>query len=196
MRILFDIAHFSFIQILVIGGFFFGVFYFTAYDNGKNLQAEIKTAQTEIQTASEQLEQKQKELQDIKSFETEVLNQEEVIRQFLNFVPSSLTFTDMFSLLTKEAKASGVNIVDKRDERITEIEDSEYQTLNIKLTVEGAFTQVLVFLSKMTQQRRMLIVNNIDMNITNAENQMIKTNMLISAYRYEEKKSKEKQKEK
>ena len=185
MRILFDIAYFSFIQILVIGGFLFGVFYFTLYDDGKSLRDSITAAKTGIETAKKQLEQKQKELKDIKSFETEVLSQEEVIKQFLNFVPSSLTFTDMFSLLTKEAKSSGVNIIDKRDERIEDVGDSEYQTLNIKLTVEGAFPQVLLFLSKLTGQRRMLIINNIDMNNANAENQIIKTNLLISAYRYE-----------
>ena len=183
MRILIDIANFQFIQILVFGSLFLGIYYFTMYDDGSALRKTIADIQEKTQQVEEQVEKKQQKLEEVKTFEQEILSQEEAVKYFLNFIPSSLTFTDVSTLLINEAKSSGVNIEVKQDERIDEQDDSEYHTLNIQLTVNGAFSQILLFLSKLTEQKRILIVKDIGMKI-DRHTQLIEANMSILAYRY------------
>ncbi len=183
MRLLFDLAHFGLIQIVVFGGFFLGVYYFTLYNDGSALQKSRADIQAGIQQTEAQVKKTQQELLDIKAFEKEVLNQEEDVKYLMNFIPSSLTFTDISDLLINEAKSSGVNIGLKRDESIDQKEGEEYHTLNVKLSVNGSFSQILLFLSKLTNQKRILIVHDIDMRV-NRQTRLIEADMSISAYRY------------
>ena len=191
MRILSDIANFQLTQIIVFGSLFLGAYYFSWYNDGSTLKKSIDDIQTNTQQVELQVNKKQGELENIKSFEKEVLAQEEDVKYFLNFIPSSLTFTDISTLLLREAKSSGVNVGLKKDEKVDKEEDSEYQTLSVQLAINGSFSQILLFLSKLTQQRRMLIVENIDM-IINRQTQLIDAKLLVSAYRHD-KKSKEKE---
>jgi len=153
------------------------------YDDGSALRKSIVEVQKKIEQVEQQVKRKQQELNEVKTFEQEILAQEEAVKYFLNFIPSSLTFTDVSALLINEAKSSGVNIEVKRDERVDERDDSEYNTLNIQLTVNGAFSQILLFLSKLTDQKRILVVKNINMRM-NRQTQLVKAGMSILAYRY------------
>ena len=191
MRFLFDVAHFQLAQILVFGSLLLGGYYFTLYDDGSELRETIQTIQTDTRRAEAQIEQTEKEIEDVKIFEKEILAEEESVKYFLNFVPNTLTFTEVSTLLIKEAKSSGVNISLKKDKIVNQEEDSEYHTLNIGLTISGSFSNILLFLSKLTAQKRILIVNNIDMTV-NRQNQLIESVLDISAYRYQEIDKKEK----
>ena len=187
MRLLFDFANFKLAQIIIFGSMLVGISYFTWFDNGKGLQSNIDSARTSITQVSSQIKAKEKELEEIKAFEREIANQEEVVKKLLIYIPEILTFTDISALLIKEAKSSGVNIEDKQDELVQKEEGSDYRILNTKLKVSGAFSHVLSFLSKLTIQKRMLVVDRIEMNM-DRENQSIKASMNVSAYRYEKQK--------
>lgn len=191
MRFINDIARFHLIHIVVFGSMFLGVLYFTSYDDGSGVKKSIEDVQTQTNQASLQVEKKKKELQDAKAFKNEVLKEEKVLKSFLSFIPSSLTFTDISTLLIQEAKHAGVNIQLKQDQQIKKEENSEYHALDVQLKINGSFTQILLFLSKLTAQKRMLIVHNIDMK-ANKKNQLIEVQLNISAYRYVKKKEEEK----
>lgn len=184
MKVLFDIANFKIVQIIVFGSLFLGIYYFTLYDDGSHLRASIADTQTNIDQVSAKVNKKKEEIKNIKIFEKEILNQEDVVKQFLNFIPGSLTFTEVSALLFKEAKLAGINIEVKKDEQVDKKEDSEYRTLKVRLTIRGAFSQILLFLSKLTNQKRMLVVNNIEMRMDRG-NGLIGADLLVSAYRYE-----------
>lgn len=154
------------------------------YSDGKQIERSIQTVQTNIQKVEDELTKKELEFKNIKLFEQEVLIQEQNVKYFLNFIPSSLTFTDVTTLLINEARSAGVNIFLKKDEKVDKKKESEYRVLNVKLTISGSFSQILLFLSKLTSQRRMLIVKNIDMTMKDTS-QLIEANLTISAYRYE-----------
>ena len=195
MRILYDIANLSFIQIIVFGGLFLGLFYFTMYDNGNSLKKSIEATRAENQQVSAQVRKKKKEMTDIKLFQREISTQEEAVNYFLNFIPSDLTFTDVSALLNKEAKTSGVNINLKQDERVTQMEGTDYHILNVRLTVSGAFSQILLFLSKLTDQKQVLIVDKIGMKV-NRTTELVEADLNISAYRYQPKEEEEEEEKK
>lgn len=183
MKIFFDIARFKFIQILVFGAVFLGVYYFTLYDDGSFLNTQIEGVQNQINQSEGKVKEKEEELRNVREFEKEILAEEDVIKHFLNFIPESLTYTDLSALLIKSAKITGVNIELKRDEETNvNTESSEYETLKIELTINGSFSQIMFFLSKLTSQRRILILKKINMQIH--ENRSIKANLSVLAYRY------------
>lgn len=186
MRIFFDIARFRLIQIIVFGSLFVGVFYFTLYDDGSALRKEIEGIRTNTNQVVAEVEKKKQELEDVKVFEQETINEEEVVKSFLNFIPSSLTYTEVSTLLIEEAKSAGVNIGVKQDRQLHKSGDTEYKTLNVQLEISGSFSQILLFMSKLTAQRRILVVQDINMGI-NRENQLIEARLSIAAYRYEKK---------
>ncbi|MCZ0931837.1 MAG: type 4a pilus biogenesis protein PilO, partial [Oligoflexia bacterium] len=126
------------------------------------------------------------EIEQIKLFEREVLNHKKVIKFFLNYIPASLTFTEISSLVNKQALSSGVNIESKEDNQFENPgENTEYDILNLKLKVSGSFSQIMFFLSKLTDQNRLLVVNKIDLNIS-SEAKQIMSNINLLAYRYRE----------
>lgn len=190
MRVLFDIAKLQIIQILIFGSVFLGIYYFTLYDDGSRLRQLILDVQSNIDTTETKVKKKEKELEDIKEFEREILAEEQVIKYFLNFIPESLTYTDLSSLLIKSAEFTGVNIEVKKDQKVKKQKDSEYQTLQIQLAIDGSFSQIMLFLSKLTAQRRILVLKEIDMNIDQAS-RLIKANLNILAYRYQKIEKKE-----
>ena len=179
---------------MVFGGFFLGVYYFTLYDDGTRLNNLIEEVQNNIWKVEVQIKEKEMELENIKEFEREILNEKKVIESFLKFIPESLTYTELSSLLINSAKITGVNIEVKTDQAIQIEEESEYQTLQIHLTIKGSFSQIMFFLSKLTSQKRMLILQRIDMNIEETS-RLVKANLKIIAYRYQKLEKKEKKKD-
>ena len=183
MKIIYDIVNFKLPQIVIFGAFFTGIFYFTSYNDGTNIKNDIKSIQTQVDQLKVQLRKKQDELVDVKNFKRDLLQEEETIKHLINFVPDSLTFTDISFLLIRAAKATGVNIDLKEDKIVRTQKDLDYSILEIQLKVNGSFSQILLFLSKLTEQKRMLIVKNIDMKI-NSSNRLIESDLLIVSYRY------------
>ena len=195
MKILFDLARLQFLQIFVFGGIFIGVYYFTLYDDGAYLDKLIKDVQSNIEQTEVKIKKKEEDLETVKEFEREILSEEEVVKYFLNFIPESLTYTELTSLLIKSAEFTGINIELKQDQKVQVREESEYQTLKIKLTINGSFSQIMFFLSRLTVQKRMLILQKINITIDRTS-RLIKADLNIIAYRYNKRQQKEEEKKK
>ncbi|MCY4321371.1 MAG: type 4a pilus biogenesis protein PilO, partial [Bdellovibrionaceae bacterium] len=124
------------------------------------------------------------EIEQVRLFEQEIENNKKVIKFFINYIPASLTFAEVSSLVNKEASSSGVNIESKEDSQYQGgNENTDYDVLNLKLRASGSFPQIMFFLSRLTSQKRLLIVDNINLSSTpNSEEIMSDINLL--AYRY------------
>ena len=185
MGFLMSLAHFQVANIIVLGGFFLGIFYFTAYDDGAVLREVIVDIENQIKQTDTEISKVQNEISQVKIFEQEVSNNKKVIKYFLNYIPATLTFTELSSLVNRQALSSGINIESKEDNKqLANQEDNpEYDTLNLKLKVSGSFSQLMFFLSKLTEQKRVLVINRIDLSLL-AEEQQIISNIDILAYRY------------
>lgn len=176
-------------QVIVIGIFFTGVYYFVFFNNGDTLKQSIKEVNTQIQTAENNITKAQKEYKDLQLFKEEIEQQEEFVKAFIDFIPSSLTFTDISELVIEQASSAGININSKRDIQFQRFKDTDYEFLNIKLEITGSFSLLMLFLSKLTEQKRVLVVDEI--NISTTDNQMVKSQINLIAFRYKKKEEKE-----
>lgn len=182
---LISIAHFQFIQIIVLGGFGLGVFYFTAYNDGAVLRQSIVDVKNQVRQKEGEVADVRMEINKVKQFEQEVSQHKKVIKFYLNYIPETLTFTEVSSLVNEQALSSGVNIESKEDSNQTQNQEgnTDYDILNMKLKVSGSFPQIMFFLSKLTYQKRLLFVNKIDLNIM-PESRQIMSDINLQAYRY------------
>ena len=181
-----SLSQFQLTQILVLGGFALGVYYFTGYDDGTVLRESIVDVQNQVKTTEGELSKTREDIERVKLFEQEVANHKRVIKFFLNYIPSSLTFTEISSLVNQQALSSGVNIESKEDNQFEDQEeDLDYDILNMKLRVSGSFSQTMFFLSKLTDQKRLLVIDKINLNISSSANQIM-SDINLLAYRYRE----------
>lgn len=188
MKFLFDIGRFSFIQIVVFGCLTMGGVYFFAYDDGKGLQKEISKLRKDITKAEKSLIKKKEEFADIQEFKRNIEGQKEVINSLLNYIPNQIAPIDVFTLLNNQAKATGVNIEDKKDKPSLEHED--YEILETSLKVRGVFTQILVFLSHLTGEKRMLVVDDLSIEKEKTSSTVSAT-FSVFAFKFKEKSSEE-----
>ncbi len=189
MRFLIDIANFNIMQIIVFGCLSMGAYYFFAFDDGSALKQSISNEQNKIQQLEVNIKKKRADFESLKNFKKEVSSKEEAVSLFLNYIPNELSSIDIFSLLNNEAKTTGINIEDKQDQ--PSVKKEPYEILKIKLKVSGAFPQIVSFLSRLTGQKRMLIVDKIAMSVS-ANKKIILADLDIFAFRYSEKQTEEK----
>ena len=192
MKILFNISNLSLAQIIVFGCLSMGGYYFFMYNDGSQLRQSISDAEGKSQQIDTGIKKKETELKNLKDFKKEVSLKEKSVNYFLNFIPNQLSSIDVFSLLNREAKDTGINIEDKKDQ--PSLREESYEILRIKLKVSGAFPQVVLFLSRLTNQKRVLIVNNVSISVADNKKSIL-ADLDIFAFRYHEKKEKEKEKD-
>ncbi len=193
MRLLLDIANFGLIQIIVFGCLSMGGYYFFAFDDGNSLKESLSNMENQISQVEISIKKKEKEFLDLEIFKKEILLKEKSVNYFLNYIPNQLSSIDVFSLLNSEAKVAGINIEDKQDQ--PSLQKDSYEVLQIKLRVSGAFPQLVLFLSRLTDQKRILVVDNISMNISN-DKKLIMADLNILAFRYNEQEQKKEDKSK
>ena len=188
MKILSDISNLTFVQIVVFGSVLTGVFYFSFYDKGTKLMEQIENTNLQIQQTEATLQKKQNEIDRLIQFEKDLAVDEKSINVFLDYISTDMTTIDMFRLVTREAKMAGVNIEDKRDQGMDEQEMLD--VLKTTLKISGSFSQIVFFLSKLTAQKRILLVDRIQVE-SREKKELVIASMDIYAFRYKPSASKE-----
>lgn len=183
IQFLSNIATMGFIQINILGSFLTGVYYFTLYNDGSQLKKETTEIQTRIQAVDLKIKKQREEVTRLENYKKAIDREARAIQYFLSYIPNEYTAIDVFHFLTNEAKNAGINIEDKADQGI---QDGEfYDALKVQVRVAGSFSQVLLFLSRLTAQKKILVVNNIQLSLLGGEDDhWISANMTVYAYRY------------
>ena len=185
MNFIYSLANMSLTQILILGLFLSGIYWFTGYNKGEDFVLQTSTVQTQVEKLEKQINKKQMSLESMKKFKYSVQEGgSKSVQHLLRYIPNSLTTANMFSYLTKEAKSSGVNIIDKRDAGILKFENF-YEVLKLHIKCSGSFSQIVSFLSKLTNQTFILTTDEISM-VSSEKDQAIHVDMDIYGYRYVE----------
>ena len=195
IQLLSNIALMGVMQIVVLGGFLLGMYYFTFYDDGTYLRKKTAEVQTQVKIADQKIQKQKEEVARLVNFQKSLEREARAIKYFLSYIPNEYTVIDVFHFLTQEAKSAGINIEDKSDRGV---EDGDiYDALKVNVKVAGSFSQVLLFLSRLTAQKKILVVKEINFTLVNSEGNQkrITANMTVYAYRYKEQKPDEEKKE-
>ena len=192
IQFLSNIALMGVIQMITLGGFLMGMYYFTFYDDGSWLKKQTAEVHTQIQAMDQKIQKQKDEITRLLNYKKAVEQEARAIQYFLSYIPNEYTAIDVFQFLTQEAKNAGINIEDKADQGV---QDGEfYDALKVHVRVAGSYSQVLLFLSRLTAQKKILVVNDINLSLSGEKDeQWINASLTVYAYRYKIKKEEKKE---
>ena len=107
------------------------------------------------------------------------------INKFLKFIPDKVTSSMILNHLNEKARLAGVVLENIVNHKVSETKEF-YEKLKVSVTVRGPFTQILIFLSKLTSLTEIITVESFNMdNPSQEKNQReVKIRMDIYGYRY------------
>ena len=135
--------------VILVSGMFAGLYYMLKYDNGQSIKDATRSLEQQKNVVQKDIDSLKLELQQLQEMDKAMNLMSDEINKFLQFIPQKLTSAMVLNHLNIHAKASGVNLENITSH--TAVEEHEfYEKIKISVTVKGLYTQVLVFLSKLT----------------------------------------------
>ena len=182
-------AHTNILVVLLMSGAIAGVYYLVKYDKGDSIKAQIQQINKDKDKTREQINNLKLELKALQET-VEVINQMGLeINKFLQFIPSRLTSAMILNHLNNTAKSTGVNVEDITNYDFVQREDF-YEKLKVSVTIQGVFSQILLFLSKLTGLTEVITVESFSMQSVRRNTisiqglDEVKMRMDIYGYRY------------
>lgn len=173
------------IMIIVSAGIA-GIYYVTKYDNGKSIKSEISGLDTQKKEVEKNIKDLQLELEGIQEVEKVMNVMGDKMNEFLKFIPDKMTSSMILNHLNINAKAAGVELSDIANHDVVGKEEF-YEKIKIDITVKGVFTQVLVFLSKLTGLTEIITIESFILKEVSRKKELVdevQMQMEIYGYRY------------
>ncbi len=174
--------------IIILSGGFAGVYYLWKYDSGQVIKDEIQKLEQKQNTIKEQITSMNLELQQLGEVDKAMRLMGKEMNKFLQFIPSKVTSAMILNHLNTHAKSAGVDLQGITNHSYIEKKEF-YEKLKISITVKGLFSQILVFLSKLTGLTEIITVDTFNLQETRKKGKYIEGNevimkMDIHGYRY------------
>ena len=148
------------VNLILISGVLTAGHWFFLYDHGEAISSETERLRQEIIESDKIILAKKDELQEFVIFDDSVKNLGKEMEAFLKFIPQHLNSRILFEDLTKVANSSAVEIKNINNSPVSK-ETELYETLNMKLVIEGRFSNFLTFLSGLTALNKIIVIKNI-----------------------------------
>lgn len=169
---------------LVIAIFYYGLF----YDDGRVLKAQIENARSEEQRAEEELVRLTEERARIRQYQLFVEALGDSFDALINFMPESMTSSDLMKAISTEATTAGLNIISLGDGQASGTDDSFYEPLSIMANLSGSFYQQMLFLAHLSALKQIVSVDSLQLSLGSlgeaGEDPVINMDISVVGYRY------------
>jgi len=175
--------------LIILSGGFAGVYYLVRYDDGQAIADQIRSLDNQKKDVKKKIDSLNMELERLQEMDTAINLMGDEINKFLQYIPSEVTSSMILNNLTTNAKKAGVDLQGITNHRSIEQHDF-YEKIKISVTVKGLFTQILVFLSKLTGLTEIVTVESFTLEKVKAGGKYIgslsevRMRMDIYGYRY------------
>ena len=139
-----------------------GVYFLVKYDNGQTIKNEIHGLENQKSVIQKKIDTLNQELTHLQELDKAMNLMGDEINRFLQFIPNKMTSAMVLNHLNIHAKASGVNLEGINSHSSVEKQEF-YEKIKISITIKGLFTQILVFLSKLTSLTEIITVENFNL---------------------------------
>ncbi len=176
-------------SIILFSLFLAGGYYFWKFDSGQSIKSNIKQLEDDVnQTQNDiaRLKTTKANLQDLDKVMNDTANE---VEQLYNYIPNELTSSKVLKYLNSLTKQSGVNLEDVKNHGVM-TKKKFYEKLKIHMVIRGFFTEILMFLSKLTELKIIITVEKFTIENTHSQNlhgsflNELKMTMDIYSYRY------------
>ena len=172
-------------MVIILSGGVAGGYYIFKYDKGESIKTEINSLEEQQNKTKKSIGDLEVELKDLQKMDQAMNLMGDEINKFLEFIPDRVTSSMVLNYLNEEARSAGVELEHIVNHKVSEKKEF-YEKLKVSVTVRGLFTQILIFLSKLTSLREIITVESFNMeNLSKDKGQNeVKMRMDIYGYRY------------
>jgi len=186
-------ARLTLVRALVMGLFLAGLYYVTMYDNGEAQRAMIQQSQSTIQRLQGELAQVEESLQRAKSFQSASLDLGNSIQKLLSFIPEDFRMGQLMKMISQEARIAGLDLKNMQPVVVVQGTNNfgknltEFEEIGVQLELRGTFTQILSFMSSLTEKKQIFLFEKIKIFKTlgvQGEEELVTLTAEVHAYSY------------
>lgn len=192
------------VVMLLLSGILTAGYWTLGYDDGSAVISKQTSIVNQLKKAEINISEAKLDIEKIHVFDQSIKKLGQDVEIFLRYIPENLSSSNLFTDLTRAAKQK--KIIVKNMVSLGLRPSGLYNTIILKLSLEGDFKQILSFLSQLTAMDKIITVNNINISPLRGQkgpqqHQSSKLNvtMDVSSYQYKrpiQKKTKSSKKEK
>lgn len=165
-------------QRILIGSLILGVlYYFTMFNDGSTIKAQIKTVEADIQKEEVTAKASDAAIKEVEQIRTAVAELSEQFKMVSQAMPSEIQMSDMIRAVDTTSRASGVSVKTKEPKPI--VNHGYYEEIPLRITMEGNFSEITMFLYYMASQERIMKVNRFMMQVPNVADKNISPGRLF-----------------
>ena len=176
------------IGIIFISGILTSGYWMFFFDPGTSIKEETKNLASQVMQTDKKIRDKKRSLAEAVQFDDSVKKLGKEIEELYKLIPKQLSNRQMFQDLARISKESGLEVLSMKGSQ-NQKSSELYEALGIQLAVEGEFSQLLTFLSKLTSLDKIVTVKNVNIqpvtqSKSNSKIQKIKAQVSILGFRY------------
>ena len=171
---------------IIISAGIAGIYYVAKYNNGKSIKSEISSLDRQKKDVEKNIKNLKLELEGIQEVEKVMNVMGNKMNEFLKFIPDKMTSLMILNHLNINAKSAGVELSNIENHDVVKKEEF-YEKIKINITVKGVFTQILVFLSKLTGLTEIVTIESFVLKEVPQKKELadeVQMQMQIYGYRY------------
>ncbi|MEZ0390829.1 MAG: type 4a pilus biogenesis protein PilO [Pseudobdellovibrionaceae bacterium] len=161
--ILIRLASFSFKKAMIFSGFVGALYYFMFFDDGSKIQRDIETVKLQIAEQEVKAQQADAALKEVEQVRITVGTLSDQFRTVSQALPSEIQMSDIIRTVDTVARASGVSI--KSKEPNAPVNKDYYEEIPLKVSMEGSYSELTLFLYYLASTERIMKVNNFAINL-------------------------------
>jgi Tfp pilus assembly protein PilO len=187
-KIFIQFAEIAWSRVLIGGVIALVIYYLVWFNDGKLVQADLTQAKQELSEAQKTLNATKEAMANADSFEREV---KETVDQFNRVVPEimpdKMSTADLTNIASDMTNKAGVKLT-KTEPRSAVDKADFYETTRIALSVEGTFSQLVMFLSYLSRIPKLMTFDHLDIGFSdssaNSESPKLTLNGILTGYKY------------
>jgi type IV pilus assembly protein PilO len=148
-------------KLLILAALAAVAYFFFMFDGGEKLQARLTSIQKEIAKEKKALPESQAAVKELEAIRQSLATMGEEFSKVTQKLPSSIDQAEMIRTVDEIARLTGVSI--KTKEPKSNIRKEVIEEVPLKLTMEGSFTQLVLFMYQVARVERIMKVRDFSM---------------------------------
>jgi Tfp pilus assembly protein PilO len=162
------------------------VYFFTYFDDGASLVAQIAAANAELEKSQKNLAETKEAMADAERFEKVITQNKEQFKKVLEYLPSNMDANDLTRIISQQSQLTNSRVAKTEPSGLPEKKDF-YEMIRLSFELQGTFSQVVAFLSAISKVQKLLTFEGIKIEMkegADPENPSVRLSGVVVAYRY------------
>lgn len=192
-KLVIQIATIGWSKILLISALMAGFYYAAVFDDGSEHRTKLNAQNQALAVAKKQLQETKDAVASAERFEREVKDTVDHFNTVVpQLMPEEVSAADLMAVLSDASSKSGAKLV-KTEPRPGVEKADFYDTTRIALSLEGKFSQVVLFLASLSRVPKIMTFQSLELSSEDdsgtVEAPKLAFNGVLTAYKYVKRKA-------